>query len=71
MESNLNDTEDFSVLGLHQDIVIFIDAKSRLPLQISGFVLGVGSVDLKLNGARVLRGSRASGQGHTDSKALQ
>ena len=56
MESNLNDSEDFSILGLQKDIVIFIDAISHLPLQISGHIPGVGKVDLKLNEVRVRRG---------------
>lgn len=58
MESNLNDSEDFSILGLHKDIVIFIDAISRIPLQISGYIPGVGKADLKLNEVRIRRGSR-------------
>ena len=54
-----------------QDIVIFIDAESRLPLQITGQVPGAGSVDLKLNKARVWRGCRERGQAHEESKTPQ
>jgi hypothetical protein len=48
MDSDLNEAETFSFLGLHKNIVIFIDPTSRLPLQISGEVPKLGRVDLQL-----------------------
>ena len=71
MESNLNDPEDFSILGLHKDIVFFIDARSRLPLQISGHIPGVGRVDLKLDEVRIRRGGREKSQAGEDAKTVK
>ena len=71
MESNLNDSEDFSILGLHKDIVFFIDVRSRLPLQISGYIPGVGKADLKLNEVRIRRGSREKSQVDETSKIVK
>ena len=71
MESNLNDSEDFSILGLHKDIVIFIDARSHLPLQISGHIPGVGQADLKLDEVRIRRGSREKSQVDETSKIVK
>ena len=71
MESNLNDPEDFSILGLHKDIVFFIDARSRLPLQISGHIPGVGRVDLKLDEVRIRRGGREKSQAGEEPKMVK
>ena len=71
MESNLNDSEDFSILGLQKDIVIFIDARSHLPLQISGHIPGVGQADLKLDEVRIRRGSREKSQVDETSKIVK
>jgi hypothetical protein len=35
-------------MGLHKEIVIYIDPVSRLPLQISGNTPAAGRTDLKL-----------------------
>jgi hypothetical protein len=48
MASTLDEPENFSFLGMHKNIVIFIDTQSKLPLQISGTILKAGSADLKL-----------------------
>jgi hypothetical protein len=48
LDSDLNDVENFSFLGLHENIVILIHPASRLPLQISGDVPRLGKIDLKL-----------------------
>jgi hypothetical protein len=71
MESNLNDSEDFSILGLHKDIAIFIDPISRIPLQISGYIPGVGKADLKLNEVRVRRGSPETSQAPENSESVK
>jgi len=71
MESSLNDSEDFSILGLHKDIAIFIDPISGRPLQISGYIPGVGKTDLKLNEVRVGRGSREKSQAHENSESVK
>ena len=71
MESNLNDSEDFSILGLQKDIVIFIDARSHLPLQISGHIPGVGQADLKLDEVRIRSGSREKSQVDETSKIVK
>ena len=71
MESNLNDSEDFSILGLHKDIAIFIDPISRIPLQISGHIPGVGQADLKLDEVRIRRGSREKSQVDETSKIVK
>jgi hypothetical protein len=49
IESHLEDTENFSFLGFHQDITIYIDPTSGLPIQASGIIPTVGRADLKLN----------------------
>jgi hypothetical protein len=49
MESDLNAVENFSFLGLHQDISIYIDPTTRLPIQVSGIIPSLGKAELKLN----------------------
>lgn len=46
--SDLSNVENFSFLGLQQDIAIFIDPVSNLPVQISGKIPKVGEVTVKL-----------------------
>ncbi len=46
--SSLPEPENFSFLGMHRDIVFFVDPHSRLPLQISGRIGNVGAGNLKL-----------------------
>lgn len=48
LASDLAKAEDFSFLGLHEDIAIFIDPLSNLPIQISGTIPKVGEVTIKL-----------------------
>ena len=48
MKSDLEDDENFSFLGLHEDIALFIDPRSNLPIQVSGKIHMVGKVTLKL-----------------------
>ena len=53
IEPHLEDVENFSVLGLHQDIALYIDPASRLLLRVSGIITGVGKVDLTLHEAQL------------------
>ncbi|MBL0714521.1 MAG: hypothetical protein JJV98_12555 [Desulfosarcina sp.] len=48
MVSDLDKPENFSLLGLHKNIVIFIDPKTRLPIQITGDITTIGKATLKL-----------------------
>ncbi len=48
LASDLDDAENFSFLGMHKNIVVFLDPQTNLPLQISGHISKVGSGDLKL-----------------------
>jgi hypothetical protein len=48
LASSLDKPENFSFLGMHTNIVIFLDPQSNLPLQVSGDIPKAGSGDLKL-----------------------
>ena len=48
LASHLDKPENFSFLGMHKNIVIFIDPQTNLPLQVSGDIRKAGSGDLKL-----------------------
>lgn len=47
-EGELADKEDFHLLGLQEDIIIFFDKKSGLPLQISGKAPRIGDTRINL-----------------------
>lgn len=49
MESDLKSVENFSFLGLHEDISIYIDPSSQLPVLVSGIIPTLGKAELKLN----------------------
>lgn len=49
LASDLNKVEDFSFLGFQEDIAIFIDPVSGLPIQISGKIPMVGQTTIKLH----------------------
>jgi hypothetical protein len=49
MDSELKQAENFSFLGFHSDIVIYIEPTSRLPIQAGGVIPTVGRAQLKLN----------------------
>jgi hypothetical protein len=49
MDSELNEAENFSFLGFHRNIVIYIEPTSRLPIQASGIIPTIGTAQLKLN----------------------
>ncbi len=51
LASDLDNVEDFSFLGFQEDIAIFIDSVSGLPLQISGKISVVGQMTIKLHEA--------------------
>ena len=57
IEPDREEPEDFSFLGLHKDIVIYIDPTSRLPIQVSGTIPMVGNVSLKLSEVRLRQGT--------------
>jgi hypothetical protein len=48
LASELEEMENFSFLGLHKNIVIFIDPATRLPLQVTGEISKLGQATLKL-----------------------
>lgn len=47
-EGKLEDKEDFSVLGLSGDIILFFDTKTGLPLQIRGDAPRIGGTEINL-----------------------
>ncbi len=47
-EGSLADDDDFSVLGLDGEIILFFDSKTGLPLQIRGDAPRIGSTEIKL-----------------------
>ena len=49
MISDKKKAENFSLLGMHEDIAIDIDPQLRIPLQVSGKIPTVGLVTLKLS----------------------
>ncbi len=55
LESDLKEDENFSFLGLHQDIAIYIDRTTGLPLQVNGIIPTVGNVSLQLRKADLKR----------------
>ena len=55
LDSDLEEVESFSFLGLHKDIAIWIDPRSRFPLQVSGVIPNLGKADLKLSEVKLRR----------------
>jgi hypothetical protein len=49
MDSRLKEAENFSFLGFHSDIAIFIEPTSGLPIQAEGVIPTIGKAQLKLN----------------------
>ena len=49
LPSDLDEDEDFSLLGFEKDIAIFIDPATNLPLQLSGKIPKVGNSTVKLH----------------------
>jgi hypothetical protein len=47
-EGKLEDKEDFSLLGLNGEIILFFDPKTGLPLQIRGDAPRIGSTEINL-----------------------
>ena len=43
--------ESFSLLGLHKDILIYMDPEKQLPVRISGTNNSIGKIDLRLQNA--------------------
>jgi hypothetical protein len=48
MNSGLKEAENFSFLGFHSNIVIYLEPTSRLPIQASGDIPTIGTAQLKL-----------------------
>jgi hypothetical protein len=48
IEPHVEDVENFSFLGFHKDITIYIEPSSGLPIQASGIIPTIGKADLKL-----------------------
>ncbi len=46
--------EPFSFLGLTEDFDIFIEKDSKIPVQVSGKISGIGRVDIKLSEVRLI-----------------
>jgi hypothetical protein len=49
MDSELKEAENFSFLGFHDNIVIYLEPVSRLPIQASGDIPTIGTAQLQLN----------------------
>jgi hypothetical protein len=49
MDSELKQAENFSFLGFHSNIVIYVEPTSRLPIQAEGVIPTIGTAQLKLN----------------------
>jgi len=49
LASDLKEIENFSFLGFQEDIAIFIDPASDLPIQLTGKISKVGEVTIKLH----------------------
>lgn len=48
IESQLEDAENFSFLGFHKDITIYVEPTSGLPIQAGGIIPTIGKADLVL-----------------------
>jgi len=48
LESDLEELESFSFLGFHEEIAIFIDPATNLPIQLSGKIPKIGKVTIEL-----------------------
>ena len=48
IESDLKKTENFSFLGFHKDIAIYLTPTTGLPIQVTGIIPTVGKVSLNL-----------------------
>ena len=53
MESDLNEVEDFSFIGLHKEIAVYFDLARFIPLRVNGIIPAVGKVELNLREARL------------------
>lgn len=55
LESDLKAAENFSFLGFHKSIAIYIDPATHLPIQASGIIPTIGKAHLKLREAHINR----------------
>jgi hypothetical protein len=49
VESDLSEAENFSFFGFHENIVLFVDPASRLPIRASGTIPSFGKATLSLD----------------------
>jgi hypothetical protein len=49
MDSGLKEPENFSFLGFHNNIAIYIEPAAGLPIQAEGIIPTIGKAQLKLN----------------------
>jgi hypothetical protein len=49
----LEDAENFSFLGFHKDITIYVEPTLGLPIRASGIIPTIGKADLKLREVRL------------------
>ena len=49
IETDSEEVENFSFLGLQEDISIYVDCRTRLPIQVNGIIPTIGKADLKLD----------------------
>jgi hypothetical protein len=47
-EGELSDKADFSLLGLQDEIILFFDKNSGLPLQVRGVAPRIGATEIDL-----------------------
>lgn len=57
INSGQEEAENFSLLGFHKNIAIYIDPASGLPIQVNGVIPSIGKAELKLNRVRLNRAS--------------
>ena len=48
VNSSSNEVENFSFLGFHEDIFVYLNPTSRLPIQVRGIIPSIGEATLKL-----------------------
>ncbi len=53
LPSSLDEPENFSVVGIREDIVVYVDPVTRVPLRISGGIPGFGHAALDLQQVRL------------------
>jgi len=57
LASDLDEVENFSFLGFHKKIAIYVDPPSNLPVQLTGEIPKAGEVTTKLLEAQFIKGT--------------